>query len=196
MTLYVYPIYYNVNSYWEETMNQPYRLLSIYTDLIVGKAVNKTKLAREWEVSKRTIQRDIAHIRNFIYERCEWFELDNPIIYDNDQDSYFLNQNAKKLGHHQPAFLQLNKIQEQKIFVKFEVNIKVWKSFRQKFVSKICSRGDDFVIVSVYVTEKEALTISYEYLGQVKLLGPEAVKTRLIYEIAHLQSFYQSRTEE
>lgn len=40
----------------EEAMNQPYRLLSIYTDLIAGKTVNKAKLANEWEVSKRTIQ--------------------------------------------------------------------------------------------------------------------------------------------
>ncbi|EGQ4048929.1 HTH domain-containing protein [Staphylococcus pseudintermedius] len=176
-------------------MNQPYRLLSIYTDLIAGKTVNKAKLANEWEVSKRTIQRDIAHIRNFMYERCEWFVIENPIVYDTDNDSYYLNQSIQKTEPHF-TFLRLNKIEKQKIFVKFEVNIKVWKSFRQKFVSKICSRGDDFVIVSVYVTEKEALTISFEYLGQVKLLGPEAVKTRLIYEIAHLQSFYQSRTEE
>lgn len=79
MTSYVYPVCYNVDSHWEETMNQPYRLLSIYTDLIAGKIVNKTKLASEWEVSKRTIQRDIAHIRNFMYESCEWFVLDNPI---------------------------------------------------------------------------------------------------------------------
>lgn len=57
-------------------MNQPYRLLSIYTDLIAGKTVNKAKLANEWEVSKRTIQRDIAHIRNFMYERCEWFVIE------------------------------------------------------------------------------------------------------------------------
>ncbi|WP_086428705.1 hypothetical protein [Staphylococcus cornubiensis] len=177
-------------------MNQPYRLLSIYTDLIAGKIVNKTKLASEWEVSKRTIQRDIAHIRNFMYESCEWFVLDNPIIYDSDNDSYYLNQNAEQTVNRHSAFLQLNKIEKQKIFVKFEVNIKVWKFFRQKFASKICSSNDDFVIVSVYVTEKEALKISFEYAGQVRLLEPETVKAKLIYEIAHLQSFYRNDKDE
>ena len=177
-------------------MNQPYRLLSIYTDLIAGKIVNKTKLASEWEVSKRTIQRDIAHIRNFMYESCEWFVLDNPIIYDSDNDSYYLNQKGEQTVNHHSGFLQLNKIEKQKIFVKFEVNIKVWKSFRQKFASKICSSHDDFVIVSLSVTEKEALKISFEYADQVRLLGPETVKAKLIYEIAHLQSFYRNDKDE
>ncbi len=29
-------------------MNQPYRLLSIYTDLILGREVNKVYVANEW----------------------------------------------------------------------------------------------------------------------------------------------------
>ncbi len=32
----------------EERMNQPYRLLTIYTDLILGREVNKVYVANEW----------------------------------------------------------------------------------------------------------------------------------------------------
>ncbi len=72
-------------------MNQPYRLLSIYTDLILGREVNKVYVANEWGVSCRTIQRNIAHIRNYMHESEEWHILDNPVIYDHETDSYYLN---------------------------------------------------------------------------------------------------------
>ncbi|MEJ7541982.1 hypothetical protein [Staphylococcus intermedius] len=177
-------------------MNQHNRLLSIYTDLIAGKIVNKTELARDWEVSKRTIQRDIAHIRNFLYEHCEWLVLDNPIIYDSDNDSYYLKQNTKQTDEYHSAFLKLNKIEKQKIFVKFEVNNNIWKLISRKFVSQVCSTNEKVVIGSVYVTEEEALKMSFEYKGQIKLLEPETVKEKLIYEITLLHSLYQNEKSD
>ncbi len=75
----------------EERMNQPYRLLTIYTDLILGREVNKVYVANEWGVSCRTIQRDIAHIRNYMHESEDWHIVDDPIIYNHETDSYYLN---------------------------------------------------------------------------------------------------------
>lgn len=75
----------------EEHMNQPYRLLSIYTDLILGREINKVYVANEWGVSCRTIQRDIAHIRNYIHESDDWQILDDPVIYNHETESYYLN---------------------------------------------------------------------------------------------------------
>ncbi|MCE5473831.1 HTH domain-containing protein [Staphylococcus pseudintermedius] len=176
-------------------MNQPYRSLSIYTDLIAGKTVNKAKLANEWEVSKRTIQRDIAHIRNFMYERCEWFVIENPIVYDTDNDSYYLNQSIQKTEPHF-TFLRLNKIEKQKIFVKFEVNMNMWDFFRKKYALNKYSSNGETVIASLHITEEEALVMSFKYRGQIRLLEPETVKQKLIYDIAHLQSFYKSGKAE
>ncbi len=81
----------------EEHMNQPYRLLSIYTDLALRRKINKANLAQEWGVSSRTIQRDISLIRSYIHESEDWLIVDDPIIYNNESDSYYLNADIQKI---------------------------------------------------------------------------------------------------
>ncbi|OFO99608.1 HTH domain-containing protein [Staphylococcus sp. HMSC065E08] len=72
-------------------MEQSHRILSIYTRLIQQKVVNKEKLSQEWNVSPRTIQRDIDNIRNFLYDTDEWHGYRNEIIYNHRSASYIMN---------------------------------------------------------------------------------------------------------
>lgn len=95
-------------------MNQSYRLLSIYTDLILGKEINKVNTANEWGVSCRTIQRDIAHIRNYIHESDNWHILEDPIIYNHEKESYCLNTEIEHFKSHY-SYLHLKKINMKKI---------------------------------------------------------------------------------
>ncbi len=44
------------------------RILQIYTMLLRGESVSKEKLAREYEVSEKSIQRDIEDLRDFVME--------------------------------------------------------------------------------------------------------------------------------
>ncbi|ARJ50764.1 hypothetical protein [Staphylococcus lutrae] len=105
-------------------MNQPYRLLSIYTDLILGKEINKMYMANEWGVSSRTIQRDIAHIRNYIHESDNWHILDDPIIYNHITDSYYLNVDRQHLKHHFSYLHMSRKKTNDKTIAKYETHLK------------------------------------------------------------------------
>ena len=73
-----------------DSMNQHHRLLTIYTNFILGRSINKKDLATQWEVSDRTIQRDIDHIRNYLHESEDWRLTDYPIVYDHKQNSYYI----------------------------------------------------------------------------------------------------------
>ena len=53
-------------------MEQAYRILNIYTRLVQRQTVNKSDLAERFDVSKRTIQRDIDNLRNYLYENGSW----------------------------------------------------------------------------------------------------------------------------
>lgn len=44
------------------------RILSIYTELVNGKIINKAEMAKKYGVDVRSIQRDLADIRSFIEE--------------------------------------------------------------------------------------------------------------------------------
>lgn len=72
-------------------MEQSHRILSIYTRLIQQKVVNKQKLSHEWNVSSRTIQRDIDNIRNFLYDTDEWHGYRKEIVYSQRSASYIMN---------------------------------------------------------------------------------------------------------
>ncbi|AYU54468.1 helix-turn-helix transcriptional regulator [Staphylococcus debuckii] len=72
-------------------MEQSHRILSIYTRLIQQKVVNKDQLVQEWNVSPRTIQRDIDNIRNFLYDTDEWHGYRKEITYNHRSASYTMS---------------------------------------------------------------------------------------------------------
>lgn len=68
------------------------RVLGLYLKLQSGSLVNKTEEAQNYEVSERTIQRDIADIRNFMEADMENTGIINSVIYDPVKEGYRMEQ--------------------------------------------------------------------------------------------------------
>ena len=62
------------------------RMLDIYLRLLNNKEVNRKKLAQEYEVSERSIHRDISDLRNFLISTNNLSE----IVYDEKINGYIL----------------------------------------------------------------------------------------------------------
>lgn len=68
------------------------RILSIYTELVNGKVINKAEMAEKYGVDARSIQRDLADIRSFIEESTIETGIENDLIYDAKQKGFRLEQ--------------------------------------------------------------------------------------------------------
>lgn len=72
------------------------RVLDIYLRLLNNREVNRKKLALEYQVSERSIHRDISDLRNFLISTNNSAE----IIYDDKSNSYVLvNEDNQKLNN-------------------------------------------------------------------------------------------------
>ena len=72
------------------------RILGIYTRLLNGKYVNKPELAKHYNTSERSIQRDIDDIRSFLDDTEENDGVINSIIYDRAHKGYNLKRTNDK----------------------------------------------------------------------------------------------------
>ena len=64
------------------------RILSIYTKLLNGTVVNKEQEAQVFNVNKRSIQRDIEEIRNFLDLDTTNKGYTNSVVYDRNKNGY------------------------------------------------------------------------------------------------------------
>lgn len=71
------------------------RTLAIYTKLIQGKPVNKTEEAKAYGVNKRSIQRDIEDIREFLESDAGNTGDFNSVIYDRRCKGFRLEKNPE-----------------------------------------------------------------------------------------------------
>jgi len=72
--------------------NKIERVLEIYTKLINGYLINKTKEAQNYGVDERSILRDINTIRVFLESNIEDSNCLNSVIYDRIDKGYRLKQ--------------------------------------------------------------------------------------------------------
>ena len=85
------------------------RVLDLYTKLMNGSLINKSEEAVLYNVSERTIQRDIDEIRDFLDRNETNDGICNDVIYDRIRKGYRLEQNYKtKLTN--PEILAICKI--------------------------------------------------------------------------------------
>ena len=63
-----------------------WRLLDIYSRLVNGEQLKKSELALQYQVSEKSIQRDMSSLRDFMEER----DLSQELIYDTKQSAYHL----------------------------------------------------------------------------------------------------------
>ncbi|MBQ7132056.1 MAG: WYL domain-containing protein [Oscillospiraceae bacterium] len=67
------------------------RILSLYTQLINGRLINKFQAAADFGVDERSIQRDIDDIRNFLEVNADSSGFYNTIVYDRNEKGYRLD---------------------------------------------------------------------------------------------------------
>ena len=67
------------------------RILSLYTQLINGRLINKFQAATDFGVDERSIQRDIDDIRNFLEVNADSSGFYNTIVYDRNEKGYRLD---------------------------------------------------------------------------------------------------------
>lgn len=68
--------------------NKNYRILRLYVWLDEGKCINPVQAAQEFQVTMRTIQRDIADIKAFLAEERVESGRDRRLIYDRQEEGY------------------------------------------------------------------------------------------------------------
>lgn len=66
------------------------RILLLYTRLLAGETINKTKTAAEFHVSERSIQRDLDDLRTFFDEQAADGKISYQLVYDRKKQGYFL----------------------------------------------------------------------------------------------------------
>lgn len=71
------------------------RLLDMFALLNEGRVLNKTELARQYNVSPRSIQRDIESLRNYYAER----HLKQEVVYDKTLGGFHLRNRSQMLSN-------------------------------------------------------------------------------------------------
>lgn len=72
----------------ESASKKCHRLIHLFERLNSGEEVNKSDLAREYDVSEKTIQRDFDDLRAYYVETFQ----DNAIEYDRTRNTYSLEK--------------------------------------------------------------------------------------------------------
>lgn len=110
--------------------NKGFRLLNIYERLNKGEAVNKKQLALDFNVSPKTIQRDIDDLRIYIAE-THYTESDISIKYDKSVDCYRLVRLEREWLTNEEALALCKILLESRAFVKDELSTLIEKLIMQ-----------------------------------------------------------------
>ena len=154
------------------------RILDIYLRLLNNKEVNRKKLAQEYEVSERSIHRDISDLRTFLLSTNNLSE----IIYDDKTNGYILqNEDNQKLTNSE--ILAVCKILlDSRAFLKTEMTGIIDKLIKQ------CVPKESYLKVSKLIENEKfhyiELQHKKEFLENLWEIG-EAVQKHLKMEIEY-----------
>ena len=154
------------------------RILDIYLRLLNNKEVNRKKLAQEYEVSERSIHRDISDLRTFLLSTNNLSE----IIYDDKTNGYILqNEDNQKLTNSE--ILAVCKILlDSRAFLKTEMTGIIDKLIKQ------CVPKESYLKVSKLIENEKfhymELQHKKEFLESLWEIG-EAVQKHLKMEIEY-----------
>ncbi|MCM1086613.1 MAG: WYL domain-containing protein [Muribaculaceae bacterium] len=76
----------------EITFDKSYRVLYIYTELMCGHTISKKKLALQFHVNEKSIQRDLETIREFLDRKVGEEGYGSQLVYDFHKKCYYLEQ--------------------------------------------------------------------------------------------------------
>ncbi len=154
------------------------RILDIYLRLLNNKEVNRKKIAQEYEVSERSIHRDISDLRTFLLSTNNISE----IIYDDKTNGYILqNEDNQKLTNSE--ILAVCKILlDSRAFLKTEMTGIIDKLIKQ------CVPKESYLKVSKLIENEKfhyiELQHKKEFLQSLWEIG-EAVQRHLKIEIEY-----------
>ena len=171
--------------------NKGFRLLNIYERLNKGEAVNKKQLALDFNVSPKTIQRDIDDLRIYIAE-THYTESDISIKYDKAGDCYRLVRLEREWLTNEEALALCKILLESRAFVKDELSTLIEKLIMQiapsdRSIAENIIRNEYFNYVplrhgkkllepiwllSQFITEHKVISFSYNRQD-----GKESFKT-------------------
>lgn len=154
------------------------RVLDIYLRLLNNREVNRKKIALEYQVSERSIHRDISDLRNFLISTNNSAE----IIYDDKSNSYVLvNEDNQKLNNSE--ILAVCKILlDSRAFLKDEMITIINKLMRQ------CIPIENYTKVSKLVENEKfhymELCHKKSFINNIWEIG-EAVQNQLKIEVEY-----------
>ena len=110
--------------------NKGFRLLSMYERLNKGEELNKQKLADEFSVSLKTIQRDIEDLRAYLAE-THFDEFETAIKYSKSRDCYYLVRLEREWLTNKEALALCKILLESRAFNKDELSDLITKLIMQ-----------------------------------------------------------------
>lgn len=103
------------------------RVLGIYTGLMEGRSINKAKAAEEYNVTKRSIQRDIDDIRSFLDWQTKRKGYVDSVIYDSRKKGYCLEHISKTKFTNSEILALCKILLDSRAFIKEEMKIMLAK---------------------------------------------------------------------
>lgn len=156
-----------------ESLSRSTRLLSIYTRLIRHQSINKTKLSEEFDVSERTVKRDIREIQNYFYESEEFLDKQD-IKFDYSTQEYHIPKKSN-LSRKRHEF-------ETLIILLIVSNVPVWLStiqFLKSIVLEFFMQDKAYLYNLINQIKKEKYHISHSQLLELQNAINQAKKVQL-----------------
>ena len=170
------------------SINKSFRLLNIYERLNRGEELHKDKLADDFAVSLKTVQRDIDELRAYL-EQTHFSESDTAIKYDKAKNCYYLIRPEMEWMTNEEALALCKILLESRAFCKDELS-----GLIDKLIAQV-SPYDRSIIKSIIKNELfnyVPLRHGKKLLNQIWTLSQHITKQEIISFKYHRQDGKQS----
>ena len=172
-----------MNNRVEFNSNKGFRLLNINDRLKRGEVLNKSSLAEEYNVTEKTIQRDIDDLRAYIAD-ADFCDSKSVIKYDKIRNGYYFVNSERAWLTNQEVLAVCKILLESRAFCKEELDALMPKLIMQvapgdrKLVERTI-RNEQFYYIplnhnkkllniiwmlSEYISNQEIINLNYSYL--------------------------------
>lgn len=110
--------------------NKGFRLLAMYERLNKGEMLFKTKLANEFNVTEKTVQRDIDDLRAYLIDE-HFSEIETAIKYDKSKNGYYLVRFEREWLTNEEVLAMCKILLESRALKKEEINQLITKLLSQ-----------------------------------------------------------------
>lgn len=167
--------------------DKSFRILEFYDRLLRGEGINKKNEAQKFEVTEKSIQRDIEEIREYLGKRRDEEGIENDIIYDRIRGGYYLEQ-SERIQFSNEEILAVAKIMlDSRAFTKDEM-----MSLLDRLV-ECCVPADNQKLVNMLLANEKIHYIEPHhgsvYIDKMWEIG------RAIHEAKYIEITYQKLKE-